>query len=66
MPKLTLGLVGLGNIGSYLVRGIGEHNLPYDLSFINDILSAVRRWRFPSITEGVVIVTYPMIFYRAQ
>jgi len=37
-----------------------------DLSFINDILSAVRRWRFPSITEGVVIVTYPMIFYRAQ
>jgi len=37
MPKLTLGLVGLGNIGSYLARGIGEHNLPYDLSFINDI-----------------------------
>lgn len=37
MPRLTLGLVGLGNIGTYLARGISEHNLPYELRFINDI-----------------------------
>lgn len=37
-----------------------------DLAFVNEILSIVRRWRFPVIARGVVIVTYPMIFYRAE
>lgn len=36
MPNLTLGLVGLGNIASFLVKGIIEHQLPYSLTFIND------------------------------
>jgi len=37
MPKLTLGLVGLGNIGTFLAQGIIDHNLPYKLTFANDI-----------------------------
>jgi aspartate dehydrogenase len=36
MPKLTLGLIGLGNIGSFLAQGILDHDLPYSLTFIND------------------------------
>lgn len=36
MPKLTLGLIGLGNIGSFLAQGILDHGLPYTLTFIND------------------------------
>ncbi len=37
MPNLTLGLVGLGNIAYFLAKGIIEHELPYNLTFINDI-----------------------------
>jgi TonB family protein len=36
-----------------------------DIAFVNEILGIVRRWRFPPIAKGVVVVTYPMIFYRA-
>lgn len=37
MPNLTLGLVGLGNIATFLAKGIVEHALPYNLTFVNDV-----------------------------
>jgi len=37
MRRFTLGLVGLGNIGTCLARGLIEHALPYDLRSVNDI-----------------------------
>jgi len=57
MPNLTLGLVGLGNIGTFLAQGIIDHNLPYKLTFANDIDEqriAAFRARFPDIDAQFV------------
>jgi aspartate dehydrogenase len=57
MPNLTLGLVGLGNIGTFLAQGIIDHNLPYKLTFANDIDEqriASFRERFPDMDAQFV------------
>ncbi len=57
MPKLTLGLVGLGNIGTFLAQGIIDHNLPYKLTFANDIdeqHAATFCERFPELNVQLV------------
>ena len=52
MPKLTLGLIGLGNIGTFLAQAILDRKLPYNLSFVNDLdpgqIAAFRK-RFPQL-----------------
>ncbi|MDZ7296137.1 MAG: TonB family protein, partial [candidate division KSB1 bacterium] len=35
-----------------------------DREFINELVNAVRRWRFDPIESGTVIVNYPFVFYR--
>jgi len=57
MPKLTLGLVGLGNIGTFLAQGIIDYNLPYKLTFANDIdeqRAAAFCERFPALDVQLV------------
>ena len=34
--------------------------------FVNEILSAVRRWKFAAIARGTVTVNYPFVFYKAE
>lgn len=35
-----------------------------DREFINELVNAVRRWRFDPIESGTVVVNYPFVFYR--
>ncbi len=35
-----------------------------DREFINELVNAVRRWRFDPIERGTVVVNYPFVFYR--
>ena len=32
--------------------------------FLNELLNAVRRWRFDPIDRGIVMVNYPFVFYK--
>jgi aspartate dehydrogenase len=57
MPNLTLGLVGLGNIGTFLAQGILDNNLPYNLTFINDVDEgriAAFKAQFPALNAEAV------------
>lgn len=35
-----------------------------DRDFVNELVNAVRRWRFDPIDSGTVVVNYPFVFYR--
>ncbi|MDH7559654.1 MAG: TonB family protein [bacterium] len=35
-----------------------------DREFLNELVNAVRRWRFEPIESGTVVVNYPFVFYR--